>query len=96
MVGKKKILVVCGTSIATAVVVAKAIEEALRKRGIQADIQQCQASEVPNLCQGCDLVVTTTPVSINPEVPVIQSLAFLTNIGKKEVLDKIVAKLSEE
>ena len=63
MIGKKRILVACGTAIATSTVVAKAIEEALDKRGIQATLQQCKASEVPNLAQDFDLIVTTTPVA---------------------------------
>jgi PTS system galactitol-specific IIB component len=92
----KKILVACGTAIATSTVVAKSLEEELKKRGIEAEIIQCQASEVPSMCEGIDLVVTTTPVDIDQCTPVIQTLAFLTNIGKREVMDQIVAKLTED
>ena len=44
MVGKKRILVACGTAIATSTVVSKAIEEALEARGIYVTIRQCKAS----------------------------------------------------
>jgi PTS system galactitol-specific IIB component len=91
----KRILVSCGTAIATSTVVAMAIEEALRDRGIKVTIRQCKASEVPSLVQGMDLVVTTTPVPGNLGVPVIQTLAFLTGIGKEEVLEQIVAELQK-
>ncbi|MBP8857872.1 MAG: PTS sugar transporter subunit IIB [Anaerolineaceae bacterium] len=91
----KRILVSCGTAIATSTVVAIAIEEALKDRGINVTIRQCKASEVPSLVQGMDLVVTTTPVPGNLGVPVIQTLAFLTGIGKEEVLEQIVAELSK-
>ncbi len=91
----KRILVSCGTAIATSTVVAMAIEEALKDRGINVTIRQCKASEVPSLVQGMDLVVTTTPVPGNLGVPVIQTLAFLTGIGKEEVLEQIVAELSK-
>ncbi len=61
----KRILVACGTAIATSTVVARAIEEALSERHIPVTIRQCKATEVPSLVQGMDLVVTTTPVPGN-------------------------------
>ena len=93
MLGKKRILVACGTAIATSTVVAKALEEALEKRSIQATIRQCKASEVPSLAQDVDLIVTTTPVATDHGKPVIQTLAFLTGIGKEAVIEQIVEKL---
>jgi len=88
MVKRKTILVACGTAIATSTVVAKAIEEAL--------IRQCKASEVPSLVDNADLIVTTTPVSVDKDIPVIQTLAFLTGIGKEDVIEQIVNYIKEE
>jgi len=89
----KKILVACGTAVATSTVVAKSLGEELKKRGIEAEIIQCQASEVPSHCDGIDLVVTTTPVDLDQCTPVIQTLAFLTGIGKDAVIEQIIEKL---
>lgn len=86
----KRILVACGTAIATSTVVAKGIEEALKERGIQVITRQCKASEVKSLVDDADLVVTTTPVPSNLGVPVIQTLAFLTGIGKEDVIEEII------
>lgn len=90
MVKKKTILVACGTAIATSTVVAKAIEEALEERGLYVNMRQCKASEVPSLADSADLIVTTTPVSVDRDIPVIQTLAFLTGMGKEEVIEQIV------
>ncbi len=95
MVEKKNILVACGTAIATSTVVAKAIEEALYDRDISVNIRQCKASEVPSLAQDADLIVTTTPVSVDKDIPVIQTLAFLTGIGKEDVIEQIVEILKD-
>jgi PTS system galactitol-specific IIB component len=95
MVGKKTILVACGTAIATSTVVAKAIEEALEDRGMSVNIRQCKAAEVPSLADDADLIVTTTPVSVDRDIPVIQTLAFLTGIGREEVIEQIVEKLKD-
>jgi PTS system galactitol-specific IIB component len=95
MAGKKTIIVACGTAIATSTVVAKAIEEALEKRGISVNIRQAKASEVPSMVDDADMIVTTTPVSVDKDIPVIQTLAFLTGMGREDVIEEIVEKLQD-
>ncbi|MEA4909055.1 MAG: PTS sugar transporter subunit IIB [Chloroflexi bacterium] len=90
---KKTILVACGTAIATSTVVARALEEALKARGINVLTRQCKAMEVKSQLAGVDLVVSTTPVPKDLGVPVIQTLAFLTGIGKEAVIEDIVKAL---
>lgn len=91
----KTVLVACGTAIATSTVVAVAIEEACKEAKIPVQVRQCKASEVPTLAQDADLIVATTPVSKNLGVPVIPGLAFLTGIGKDQVLKEIVDALRD-
>jgi galactitol PTS system EIIB component len=93
MASPKRILVACGTAIATSTVVAKAIEEALKERGISVVTRQCKAAEVKGLAPGYDLIVTTTPVPKDLDVPVIQTLAFLTGIGKEAAIEQIANAL---
>lgn len=93
MAGKKKILVACGTAIATSTVVARKIEEELGKRGIDVETNQCKAAEVPSKVEGHDLVVTTTYVSGTGDVPVIHSVSFLTGIGVEQDIERIVELL---
>ena len=91
----KRILVACGTAIATSTVVAKGIEEALKERGIEVTTRQCKATEVKSLAGDADLIVTTTPVPDDLGVPVIQTLAFLTGMGKEEVIEEIIKALEK-
>ncbi len=92
----KVILVACGTAIATSTVVAKGIEEAMRDRGLNVTTRQCKAAEIRSRLSGVDLVVSTTPVPDDLGVPVIQTLAFLTGIGKEDVLNQIEQLLRED
>ena len=85
----KVVLVACGTAIATSTVVAKGIEEAMRERGLKVTTRQCKATEIRSRLSGVDLVVSTTPVPDDLGIPVIQTLAFLTGIGKEDVLNQI-------
>ncbi len=91
----KRILVACGTAIATSTVVARALEEMLKERGINVTTRQCKAAEVKSLASDADLIVSTTPIPSDLGVPVIQTLAFLTGIGKEEVIEQIVKILED-
>ncbi len=91
----KKVLVACGTAIATSTVVARKLEEELAKRGIQIKTTQAKASEVPSLAAGHDLVVTTTFVSGAGDIPVIQTISFLTGVGVEEDVEKIAEILRD-
>lgn len=90
----KVVLVACGTAVATSTVVAQAILEAAKQANIPVRTIQCKASEVPALVnQGADLIVATTPVPKNLNIPVIQGLPFLTGIGKDAVMKQILDEL---
>lgn len=96
MAKPKRILVACGAAIATSKVVAQLLEEALEERGVEVVTRQCKAAEVANRLKGIDLVVTTVPLPSNLGVPVVQTLAFLTGIGKDVAIDQIVKILNNK
>lgn len=91
----KKILVCCGTAVATSTVVLRKIEENLQKKNIKATLVQCKAAEVPSKIDGVDLIVTTTPVGNVGDIPVIQTLSFLTGIGVDADMEKIISYIKD-
>ncbi|CAN0653864.1 PTS sugar transporter subunit IIB [Nitratireductor aquimarinus] len=90
---KKTVLFACGTGIATSTVVANAVTEAMKERGITIEPRQCKATEVRSELTGVDLIVSTTQLPSDLDVPSIVTLAFLTGMGKAEALDKIEGEL---
>lgn len=88
-----KILVACGTAIATATVVAGKIKEAFDKLKIPVKIVQCKAAEVTGKIEVFepDVIVANTPISEKAAkgIPVINGVPFLTGMGEKEALKKI-------
>lgn len=90
----KKVLVACGTGVATSTVVTIKIKEAIQSAGIQADVQQCKVSEIDSSDNNIDLIVTTTAYT-HPVVPVIRSLSFLTGIGMETDIEKIISILKD-
>lgn len=92
----KTVIVSCGTGIATSTVVAKAIEEACKEAGIDVITKQCKGQEIPELLrQGADLIVTTSTMRFDPGIPVVKGLAFLTGVGKDEVVQEILDHLRD-
>ncbi len=90
---KLKILVVCGTGIATSTVVSRKLEEKLSERGYEVETRQCKASEVESNLEGIDIIVATTPVPENLGVPVVRTLAFLTGVGEDEAIEEVISKI---
>lgn len=89
-----KIVVACGTAIATSTHVAMKIKELLEERGLKIHTIQCRVPEVPMLAPDADLVVATAQVPYDIDVPVVDGIPFLTGIGVKEVIDKIETLLT--
>lgn len=84
-----KIVVACGTAIATSTHVAIKIKELLEERGLKIHTIQCRVPEVPSFAPNADLVVATAQVPYDIDIPVVDGIPFLTGIGVKEVIDKI-------
>ncbi len=89
-----RILIACGTAIATATFVAAKLKEAFNKLGIPYTIVQCKAAEVPGKITVFQphVIVATTPVSeaAAKGIPVVNGVPFLTGIGEEETLNKIL------
>ncbi|MBC7265321.1 MAG: PTS sugar transporter subunit IIB [Chloroflexi bacterium] len=84
-----KIVVACGTAIATSTHVALKVKELLEERGLKVHTVQCRVPEVPSFAADADLVVATAQVPFNIDIPIIDGIPFLTGIGMKEVVDRI-------
>lgn len=91
----KKLLVICGTGIATSTVVAMKIKSHCEERGIAVDITQGKVMDIVRGIEGYDLIVSTTPIPATVKIPVIEGLPFLTGMGIDATLEKIVAALQQ-
>lgn len=91
-----KVVVACGTAIATSTHVAIKLTELLQERGLKIHTTQCRVAEVPAFAPNADLVIATAQVPYDIEVPVVNGLPFLTGIGIEEVIDSIVTLLTNK
>ncbi len=92
---QKKVLVACGTSIATATVVATKVREIGQEIGVQVMTSQCKAAEIRSKVSqyNPDLIVATTPVPKDLGVPSFNGVPFLSGIGADKLKQDIIAVL---
>ena len=92
---KKKVLVACGSGIATATLVSMKLEELFKRNGIAADIIRCRIHEVDYFLKSqgkADLIVTTSQVPGVKDIPVLNAVPIISGVGKDE-LDKKILKV---
>jgi galactitol PTS system EIIB component len=91
MAKKKRILVACGTGMATSTAVTESLREALEDRGINVEMSQCKISEIDSYVDSFEphAIVSTADVDGDYEVPVFSGRAFLTGVGEDEVVEDI-------
>jgi len=90
----KRILIVCGTAIATSTMVAMKVEDLLKKNGIRAEIRRALTSEARTASKDVDLIIATTQVQ-DVSVPVISGIPFITGIGVDKVEQEILSRLRD-
>lgn len=89
----KRILVACGTAIATSTHVAERLKEICRQNGIEVEIIQARVQEVPAYMETVDLIVATTHIPFATPVPVLSGIPFLTGVGQDQLIAEILRVL---
>lgn len=92
----KKILLACGSGIATSTVARDTLEDKLKARGADMSNISFDQTSIPQLrskAKDYDLVITTSKFDEDIGVPVLNGLPFLTNMGEDAVVDKVAKVL---
>ena len=95
---EKRVLVACGTAIATATVVAQKVRDIAEEAGIPVSVTQCKAAEVSGRAMVLrpHVIVATTQVPSDLGIPVINGVPFLSGIGMDAVKAQILEALQKE
>lgn len=83
-----KIIVACGSGMATSHLVMEELKDMFKKEGYDVDITATKVSDL-GVAPNCDVIVTTTVLQGNYSQPVIRALSFLTGIGAEKDFQKI-------
>lgn len=85
-----KVIVACGSGVATSTVIASKLDELLQENNIKAQIIQCTLHEVEANAKGASLVLSSMPNLKVEGIPVIVALPYITGIGVESLNKKIL------
>lgn len=90
-----KLMVSCGSGIATSTHVASMVKEYMEERHIPVAIETCSVQDLANRLTGCDVILSTTQVAFDPGIPVFSGVPLLIGVGEEEVLEAMAVKMKE-
>lgn len=86
----KKVLVACGTGIATSTVVVERVKKLLADSGIRADVEQIKISEAKGKQDNADLIVSTTILPTTYEIPTVIATGYISGVNAEQIDQKII------
>ena len=90
---KVKILVVCGSGVATSMHAAFKLREYLDRHRINAVIDGAGNNELEGRAANYDIIISNTMVTANVTAPVFSAIPLLTGIGEEELEEKVIAEI---
>lgn len=85
----KKIVVACGSGVATSQTVASKIESMLQDEGIFCNVEAVDIKSLDSIIDQVDVYVTIVPGSKSYDIPTINGIKFLTGMGIEEEYEKL-------
>jgi galactitol PTS system EIIB component len=87
---KVKILVVCGSGVATSMHAAYKLREQMEKEKIPVHIDGAGNNELAARGPNYDIIVSNTMVTVKLDKPVFSAIPLLTGVGEKELIAKVI------
>lgn len=91
----KKIVIACGSGIATSTSVADKVSILLDNNGLkgQYHIVKCAVGEAPSQCEDADLLISTTVKPTKVTCAFVSGVPFLTGAGRQAAEQQILSAL---
>lgn len=91
----KKIIVACGSGVATSQTVDSQLSKLLKERKITADVEAVDIKSLKHHVKNADAYVSIVKSKEEFDIPVFNGVAFLTGMGQEE-LQKIINLIEED
>ena len=91
----KRIIVACGSGIATSTIISSHLSELLDQHHISYELIQCSLQEIDSYVDDADLIVTSMDLEKNFSIPKVTAISFLTSIGAEETEKEILRVLNQ-
>lgn len=90
-----KVLVACGSGIATSTVAQEAVKKILAEANIPATIYKSTISEVPQKQKDVDVVMVTSNYTKPLNIPIIKVFGLISGINKDKIKQEIISVCSK-
>jgi PTS system galactitol-specific IIB component len=90
----KRIIVACGSGVATSNVAAEKLKDLLRERGLHLEVRAIDVKNLESEAKVADLLVSITPYAQRDKelpIPALNGIPLLTGVGVGPLVDQIVA-----
>jgi len=90
-----KILVACGSGVATSTVAVQEVKEILKEANITADIVHCSLAEIPVKEDYVDIILTTNNYKKACSKPVLSVFGLIAGLNVEKIKTDIIALCNE-
>ena len=90
-----KVIVACGSGVATSQTVASKVNRMLKADKIDAEVEAVDLKSVERHLKGAAAYITIIRDKKTYDVPVIDGIAFLTGAGQKQQYDMLVQAIKD-
>ncbi len=86
----KRVIVACGSGVATSQMVASKVARLLKEKRVNAVVDAVDIKSIATHIKQCDVYIAITAPTVDYPVPVLNGIAFLTGMGMDKELDKLI------
>lgn len=86
----KKVIVACGSGVATSQTVASKVNRLLKENNVDAVVEAVDLKSVERYMDSSVAYITITKTTKEYPIPVINGIAFLTGVGMDKELKKLI------
>lgn len=85
-----KVIVACGSGVATSQTVASKVEGMLKKAHVKAEVEAVDIKSLEQFIKSADVYISIVRTKTKIDIPTINGIAFLTGMGEDEEFQKLV------
>jgi PTS system galactitol-specific IIB component len=89
----KRVIVACGSGVATSQMVASKVSRLLRDKKVNAIVDAVDIKSIDTHIKQCDVYIAITAPTKEYPVPILNGIAFLTGMGMDKELEKLINHL---
>ncbi len=91
----KRVIVACGSGVATSQMVASKVARLLKERKVNATVEAVDIKSIKTHVKQADAYVAITAPTEDFDIPVFNGIAFLTGMQMEEELQKLIDVINQ-